>query len=123
MSSEPDYNFNQPAESTSGTDAIQLPFALLVLAIAVIMVAQTVNVFKAHSGLRDGLTKYNEAYTQRQPLVQQSVELQKKLESIVLDLLMLAKTDKEAEAIVSKYHIQQSAPAGAAAPAEPAPAK
>ena len=119
MSSEPDYNFNPPAASNSDNGSIQLPFALLAAAIAVVMVAQTVNVFKAHSSLRDGQAKLNEAYRQRETLVKQSQDLQQKLQNLVLDLLLLAKTDDDAKAIVGKYNIQQN---GTPSAADSAPA-
>ena len=119
MSSEPDYNFNQPAGSDVGGFSLQLPFALLTAAIAVVMVAQTVNVFKAHSSLRDGQIQLTAAYSKREALVKQSQDLQQKLQNLVLDLLLLAKTDDDAKAIVGKYNIQQNAPAGSeGAPAE-----
>jgi hypothetical protein len=108
MSSEPDYNFNQPSVSNSEGVSLQLPFALLSAAIAVVMVAQTVNVFKAHSSLRDGLAKLGDAYRQREALVKQSQDLQQKLQNLVLDLLILSKTDDDAKTIVSKYNIQQT---------------
>lgn len=120
MSSEPDYNFNQPAASTNSDGlSLQLPFALLSAAIAIIMVAQTVNVFKARSGLRDGKAQLADAYRNREALVKQSTEIQNKLQALILDLLLLAKTDDDAKAIVAKYNIQQNgnaaAPAGAPA--------
>jgi len=120
MSSEPDYNFNSPAASGSNGASILLPFALLSAAIAVVMVAQTVNVFKARTSLRDGKTQLADAYSKRQALVKQSADIQQKLQALVLDLLLLAKTDEDAKAIVQKYNIQQNAPAGS--DAAPAPA-
>jgi hypothetical protein len=122
MSSEPDYNFNPPAAAESGSSPLLLPFTLLVAAIAVLMTAQAVNTFKAHSALRDGLTKLTKYYQDREVLVKQSQDLQQKLQTLVLDLLLLAKGgDKDAEQIIAKYHIQQNAPAGAPETA-PAPA-
>ena len=121
MSSEPDYNFNQPAVANSDSFSLQLPFALLTAAIAVVMVAQTVNVFKSHSSLRDGQAKLADAYRQREATVKQSQDLQQKLQNLVLDLLLLAKTDDDAKQIVAKYNIQQNAP-GAASESAPAEA-
>jgi sensor histidine kinase regulating citrate/malate metabolism len=122
MSSEPDYNFNQPASTSIETASLMLPFALLTAAIAIILVAQTVNVFKQRSSLRDGTVELTKAYHDREPLVKQSHDLQEKLQTLVLDLLLLAKTDDEAKQIVTKYNIQQqgtpSAPESAPAPAE-----
>ncbi|HSI10649.1 MAG TPA: hypothetical protein VK961_01335 [Chthoniobacter sp.] len=123
MSSEPDYNFNQPAASANSNGlSLQLPFALLSAAIAVVMVAQTVNTFKAKNSLRDGKVQLTEAYNSRIAMVKQSKDIQEKLQALILDLLMLSKTDPDAQQIVSKYNIQQNgaatAPAAAPAPAE-----
>lgn len=126
MSSQPDYSFNQPAPSTSEGFSLQLPFALLSTAIAIILIAQTVNTFKGRSALHDGEVQLNDAYRNREAAVKQSGDLQQKLQEIALDLIVLAKTDKEAQAIIAKYNIQQAgnAPAGAPAPAPaPEPAK
>jgi hypothetical protein len=120
MSSEPDYNFNQPAVSSGNGFSIHLPFALLTAAIAVVMVAQTVNVFKARNSLREGKTQLIDAVEKRKTLVGQSKELQKKLEKLVLDLLVLAKTDDDAKAIVQKYNIQQGATGSGSSEAAPA---
>ena len=123
MSSEPDYNFNQPVASANSDGlSLQLPFALLSAAIAIIMVAQTVNIFKARNTLREGKAQLADAYRNRETLVKQSSDVQNKLQALILDLLILSKTDDDAKAIVSKYNIQQNgaatAPAGTPAPAE-----
>jgi hypothetical protein len=121
MSSEPDYNFNSPAPvSNSEGMSLQIPFALLTAAIAIVMVAQTWGTFRQRTALRENKTKLIEVVKNRETLVQQSREIQKKLEKIIRDLLVLAMTDKDAQAIVQKYHIQQGNPTGAAeAPASP----
>jgi hypothetical protein len=125
MSTEPDYNFNDPAVVSDAPSAhgssILLPFALLSAALAVVMVTQTVNTFKARTTLREGKAQLSDAYRTREPVVKQSAELQKKLQDLVLDLLLLSQTDEDAKAIVTKYNIQQNAPGGAPA-AAPAPA-
>lgn len=117
MSSESDYNFNEPATSASSGFSLHLPFALLSAALAVVLINQTANTFKQRTALREGKAQLIDAYKNREPLVKQSAELQKKLQDLVLDLLLLAKTDEDAKAIATKYNIQQSAPAGADAPA------
>jgi hypothetical protein len=119
MSTEPDYNFNPPASSTSDGPSLHLPFALLSAAIAVILVAQTFTVFKQRTALRDGIVQLTEAHRNREKLVAQSQEIQQKLQTLVLDLLLLAKTDDDAKQIVAKYNIQQ---AGAPSSPEAAPA-
>ena len=123
MSSEPEYNFNEPvvAEPASGF-TLHLPFALLCATLAVVLITQTVNTFKTRTSLREGKAQLAEAYHNREGAVKQSTELQKKLQDLVLDLLLLAKTDPDAKAIVTKYNIQQQTPAaGAETPAPAAP--
>jgi len=118
MSSESDYNFNETAPAMSSGSTLHLPFALLCAALAVVLINQTANTFKQRTALREGKAQLIDAYKNREPLVKQSAELQKKLQDLVLDLMLLAKTDEEAKAIITKYNIQQNAPSGdAAAPA------
>ncbi len=129
MSTEPDYNFNDPANSTASSSSLLLPLALVTSTLAIFMFAQTINVIFNRTNLRDnkeqlakGKVQLTEAYKAREPVVKQSQEIQKKLQDLILDLLLLAKTDAEAQAIVTKYNIQQQAPAGGAESAAPAPA-
>jgi hypothetical protein len=53
------------------------------------------------------LKKLGEVYAQREPAVKQSVEMQDKFMALVKDLLDLAKFDRDAKEIISKYNIQQ----------------
>lgn len=53
------------------------------------------------------LKKLSEVYAQREPAVKQSVEMQDKFMALVKDLLDLAKFDRDAREIVSKYNVQQ----------------
>jgi hypothetical protein len=125
MSTEPDYTFNDPATPTytaGSAPSLHLPFALLTAALAVVMITQTTNTFKLRTSLREGKAQLADAYRNREPVVKQSAELQAKLQAIILDLLLLSKTDKDAQDIVTKYNIQQNAPAGGAAAPEAAPA-
>ncbi len=122
MSSQPDYNFDETAAPAASGFSLHLPFALLSAALAVVLVNQTVNTFKQRTALREGKAQLIDAFKNREPLVKQSADLQKKLQDLVLDLLLLAKTDEEAKAIIGKYNIQQNLPpAGGEVPA-PAPA-
>jgi hypothetical protein len=127
MSNEPDYNFNSPSSSASTSDAasLQLPFALLAAAIAILLVAQTITAFKTKSALNEGKTQLSSAATNMQPAMQQGADVEKKLTAIVEDLLILAKTDDDAKAIVGKYGIQFSGKGGVEAgpPAAPEPPK
>jgi hypothetical protein len=125
MSTEPDYDFTETTSTVSADHySLHIPFALLTATLAVIMIMQTVNTFKTRDGLREAKVQLAEAYRTREPVVKQSAELQSKLQALVLDLLLLSKTDDDAKAIVGKYNIQQNAPAGAdadAPAAAPAP--
>ncbi len=129
MSSEPDYNFNETTATVSTGPSLHLPFALLTSAVAIVLLAQTIATFHTRSNLREGKeqliqgkAQLAEAYRTREPVVKQSADLQAKLQELVLDLLLLAKTDEEARAIVTKYNIQQQAPAAPAEAPAPAPA-
>jgi hypothetical protein len=121
MSSEPDYNFNPPAPVQEGI-SLHLPFALLSAAIAVVMIAQTASVFKQRKALGEGKVQLTEAIRNRESAVKASGDLQQKLQAIVLDLLLLSKTDDDAKKIVTKYNIQQNGAATPPAEATPAAA-
>lgn len=121
MSSEPDYNFNETVVPAAPGFSLHLPFALLSAALAVVLVNQTANTFKQRTSLREGKAQLVDAFKTRDPLVKQSADLQKKLQDLVLDLLLLAKTDEDAKAIATKYNIQQNAPGGDAAAPAPTP--
>lgn len=128
MNPEAEYSYAEPAPSGP---SLHLPFALLTSALALVMIAQTVGVMNQKTDLIEGRTQLGEnatkladAFTKREPLVKQSQDLKKKLNDMIMDILILAKTDEDAKAIVGKYNIQQNLPAsGDAAPAAPAPAK
>jgi hypothetical protein len=129
MSTEPDYNFNEPVVQESATPSLSLPFALISAALAVFMAAQTgatffnrTNLIEGKNQLIQGKAQLADLSKSRDKAVEESKKVQKQLQDLVLDLLLLAKTDDEAKAIVNKFQIQQQAPAaGAEAPA-PAPA-
>jgi hypothetical protein len=124
MKPESDFSFSEPSvETTRSTESsLQLPFALLTCTIAVLMIAQTVSTFKQRSALEEGQSQLKDAFKKREVVVKQSVDLQTKLQDLIMDLLILAKTDDEAKQIVGKYNIQQQGPPSAPAPAE-SPAK
>ncbi len=116
MNTDADYSYAEPAPSGP---SIQLPFALLSSALALVMVAQTLGVFRQKTALKEGMeqltesvAKHADAVGKRKPLVDQSSELKKKLNEMIMDLLLLGKTDEDAKAIISKYNIQQNLPPG-----------
>ena len=122
MKPESDFSFSEPPVETarSAEPSLQIPFALLACAIAVLMIAQTVSTFKQRSALQEGHVQLAEAYKQREKLVTDSRVIQSKLQDLIMELLILSKTDDEAKQIVAKYNIQQNgqAPAPAEAPAK-----
>jgi hypothetical protein len=122
MKPESDFSLSEPPVESSGRAAeasLQVPFALLTCAIAVVMIAQTVSTFKQRSALQEGQVQLADALKKREVVVKQSIDLQAKIQNLIMDLLELAKTDDEAKQIIGKYNIQQQAPS---APAE-APAR
>jgi hypothetical protein len=122
MKPESDFSFSEPPVETarSAEPSLQLPFALLTCAIAVVMIAQTVSTFKQRSALQEGHVQLADAFKKREVVVKQSVDLQTKLQDLIMDLLILSKTDEDAKQIVGKYNIQQNGqtPAPAEAPAK-----
>jgi hypothetical protein len=122
MIPESDFSLSEPPVETalSTEPSLQLPFALLTCAIAVVLIAQTVSTFKQRSALQEGHVQLADAFKKREVVVKQSVDLQTKLQDLIMDLLILAKTDDDAKQIVGKYNIQQNgqAPAAAEAPAK-----
>jgi len=121
MNPDSDFSFSEPAVETarSAEPSLQIPFALMTCAIAVLMIAQTVTSFKQRSALKEGHVQLQDAYKEREKVAAQSKEIQSKLQDLVMDLMILSKTDDDAKQIVGKYNIQQSGQA----PAAEAPAK
>jgi hypothetical protein len=110
MKPESDFSLSEPPVETTlrpAEPSLHLPFALLTCAIAVVMIAQTVSTFKQRSALQEGHVQLTDAFKKREVVVKQSVDLQTKLQNLIMDLLILAKTDDEAKQIISKYNIQQ----------------
>ena len=124
MNSDTDYSYAEPEPPMyePSEPSLHLPFALLSSALAVVMITQTVGSFKQKSALQEGKAQLVDAFAKRDPLVKQSGELKNKLNAMVMDLLILGKTDEDAKAIIGKYNIQQNLPAsGTEAPVPPAP--
>ncbi len=100
-----------------------LPFSLLAISFAVLLIYQIINLNKQHSAMQSTKTQLTTIIEQREALVKQSTDLQAKLQALAVDLLALAQTNEKAKAIVQKYNIQQNAPAQAAPAQQPAPAQ
>ena len=117
MNSDADYSYAEaPAVYTPASPSIHIPFALLSCAIAMFMIMQTQAVFRQKSTLQEGKTQMADAFVKREPLVKQSAELKNKLNAMVMDLLILGKTDEDAKTIIGKYNIQQNLPASGREP-------
>jgi hypothetical protein len=57
---------------------------------------------------KDGVEKWRQFAKKREVLVKQSIDIQTKVQEILVDLLVLAKTDDGAREIVTKYNIKQN---------------
>ena len=114
MNTDADYSYSEPAPSYSAASpSIQLPFAILCCAVAMIMIMQTQGSFRQKDTLREQKLQMTELYGKREPLVKKASELKAQLNAIVIDLLILGKTDEDAKAIIAKYNIQQNQPSSA----------
>ena len=115
MNTDADYSYAEPEPAYApSSPSIMWPFALLSCAVAIIMIMQTQAAFRQKSALQDGKVQITDAIAKREPLVKQSAELKTKLNAMVIDLLILGKTDEDAKAIIGKYNIQQGQPASGA---------
>jgi peptidoglycan hydrolase CwlO-like protein len=126
-------------ETQPRTLSVHIPVTLLSLAIAVFMASQigaasrtseTIkwqlsNLDKGMTELKAAEKQLDDLSKQAEPLMVQVKKLQENYTNLFKDVLELAKTDKDAQAVVEKWKIQSNepapAPAGGAAPA-PAPA-
>ncbi|MGB8170638.1 MAG: hypothetical protein WCF18_24250 [Chthoniobacteraceae bacterium] len=123
----------------SDTPNSNLPLALIACTILVLLISQvgaskqSTSVMKWQvETLEKQITNLQTADKQaadliknREPVVKQSGELQNQLQTLLNELLDLAKDDKDAQEIIKKWQVQRNAPpAGAAdAAAKPADAK
>ncbi len=135
MNSDADYSYSEPepVQYAPSSPSLHMPVALLSCALAMFMVTQTVASRNQTTAMKAGIKKLSENgktladnIVKREPLVKQSGELKSKLNAMVMDLLILGKTDEDAKAIIAKHGIQQSQPssapdaaAGDAAPPSP----
>ncbi len=118
--SDADYSYAEPAPSYApSSPSIQLPFALLASAMAMIMIIQTQGVFRQKSALQEGKGQLIDTLSKREGAVKQVAEIKAKANAMIIDLLILGKTDEDAKTIIAKYNIQQNAPAGEAPAGDP----
>lgn len=122
MKPESDFSYSEPVSENSNHSSdhsLNLPFALLCCAIAVVLISSTVTTFKQRSALLLVKDQKAEMKKQRDAIIGQSSEIENKLKNLLVDLLNLSKTDDEAAQIVSKNGIQQNGqPAATPAPAK-----
>lgn len=111
-----------------------LPLALIACTIAILLVSQigaskqSTSVMKWQSetlekqitNLQTADKQAAEAIKNREPVVKQSGELQNQLQTLLNEVLDLAKDDKDAQEIIKKWQVQRSAPPAGAAPADAA---
>jgi len=120
-------DFDSP--SPSSTPSLHWPLAILALAIAVLLASeiasskqnariiawQRENLEKQISNLKQADKRMAEAVVNREVLVKQSGELQKQLEELLNDVLDLAKTDDDAQQVITKWNVKRNAPPAAPA--------
>jgi uncharacterized protein YhaN len=70
-------------------------------------------------GLTESEARFSELIKQRETVVQQSQQVQSQYTNLLADLLELAKTDADANAVVQKYNIQRQESAPAASETAP----
>ncbi len=130
MSTDPNYS---PATGPR-TVSVHLPLAFVAFAIAIFLFTQIRSVAaqskflrwqmgqaeKQQTALVELEKQYKDAFTQREPAVKQSVEVQTKYQQLFSDLLELAKDDEDAKKVVEAWKIQKPNPPAAAPGATPA---
>jgi hypothetical protein len=125
-SSTPSRASTTEPQAFPGGDAF-LPLVLIALSLILVFIWQLTNISKQRSSLRASQEQYEaaaqNAATQLDQQIPQSRAVQAKLESLVTDVLNLAKEgDADAKAIKEKYKIEQQGAAAGAVSASPSPA-
>jgi uncharacterized protein YlxW (UPF0749 family) len=120
------------------TPNFHLPLALIACTLAVLLASQigssrqSTRIMKWQSetlqkqieNMQVADKQIAEAIKNRESVVKQSGEIQNQLQTLLNELLDLAKNDKDAAEIIKKWNVQRSTPpAGADAAAKPADAK
>jgi hypothetical protein len=122
MNSDADYSYSeqQPVYGSS-SPSLHLPFAILSCAAAIFMFIQVQGANRQKNALKESTKQLTDAYTKREALVKRSVELKNQLNAMVMDLLLLAKTDEDAKGVVARNGIQQNLQGSAPDPTTPVP--
>ena len=109
----------------ASSPGFHLPLALLASTVAILLVSQIGSAQQSTGFIRwqsDALAKQleslqtldkqaDQAIEKRNVLVKQTGELKAQLETVLKDLLELAKDDPDAQEIIKKYGVQRTAPA------------
>lgn len=96
--------------SAPGVFSAFLPLCLVSLSVAIFMGWQvSLGIEQRQELIRMG--------ERQKSLASQAAQTESQLQALMMDLLRLAETDKDARAIISKYNIRFNPPADAAAPA------
>ena len=118
----------------SDSSNFHLPLALIACTIAVLLGSQvgaskqstrfmkwqSETLEKQITNLQAADKQAAEAIKNREGAVKQSGELQNQLQTLLNELLDLAKDDKDAQEIIKKWNVQRSGPAAGADAAKPA---
>ena len=97
------------------TSPLFIPFILLAVSVLFSLLWQIASVWAQRSTFLTTKTQLAEAIQKREPQAAQAAEIKTRLEALANDLLDLAKTNSNAEAIVKKFEIQRNLSAAGAA--------
>jgi len=92
------------------TRGVFVPFILLAVSMVLFLVWQITNILNQRAGLQTAKAQAEEAIRTREPQVAQAVQINNRFEALAIDLLELARTNENAQAIVKKHDIQRAAP-------------
>lgn len=128
-------DFEQPIHDTPRPvkDRLDLVLLLLGSAFCLFLFAQISNLGQAAANMKwqannldrqilaltESESRFADLIKQRETVVQQSQQVQGQYTSLLADLLELAKTDADANAVVQKYNIQRQEPTPAASESTP----
>jgi len=99
MSTEPSTRREDARNASQPALNAFLPLVLIAASVFIVLVWQVAQAFEDRSALQNNITRLEAA-------TGPAIEAQKRLESFVMDLLELSKTNADARKIVAKYKIQ-----------------
>ena len=92
------------------TTGLFIPFILLAVSVLLFLIWQVANVQSQRSGLKTMKMQMEEAIRAREPQVEQAIQINNRFEAFAIDLLELARTNENAQAVVKRHDIQRAAP-------------